>query len=50
VTPIAIGYIVQLLGSFDWALVFVAAHCMATILAYLLLVRKIERVTLAPAL
>jgi ACS family glucarate transporter-like MFS transporter len=46
VTPIVIGYIVARLGSFDWALVFVGAHCILTILAFFLIVPKIERLQL----
>ena len=46
VTPIVIGYIVAELGSFDWALVFVGAHCILTILAFFLIVQKIERIQL----
>ncbi|WP_332769169.1 MFS transporter [Phenylobacterium sp.] len=49
VTPIVIGYIVQGTGSFDGALIFVGAHCIITILAYFLIVGKIERLKLDPA-
>ena len=46
VTPIVIGYIVANLGSFEWALVFVGAHCILTILAFFLIVQRIERLEL----
>jgi len=49
VTPIVIGYIVARLGSFDWALVFVAAHCLIAVFAYFVVVQSIERIELAPA-
>jgi len=49
VTPIVIGYIVATLGSFAWALVFVGAHCILTILAFFLIVQKIERLELKAA-
>jgi len=46
VTPIVIGYIVAGTGSFDGALVYVAAHCVLTILAYFVVVGRIERLEL----
>lgn len=46
VTPIVIGYIVAATGSFDWALVFVGAHCLLTIVAYFGIVGPIRRVEL----
>lgn len=46
VTPIVIGYIVATLGSFDWALVFVGAHCVVMIVAYFAVVPKIQRLEL----
>ncbi|MEI9927323.1 MAG: hypothetical protein WDN44_05920 [Sphingomonas sp.] len=49
VTPIVIGYLVAATGSFDSALVFIGAHCIVTILAYLLIVGRIERLVLEPA-
>jgi ACS family glucarate transporter-like MFS transporter len=49
VTPIVIGYIVGTTKSYDLALVFVGAHCIITILAYFLIVQKIERLELKPA-
>lgn len=49
VTPIVIGYIVQATGSFDGALIFVGAHCVICILAYFLIVGKIQRLELKAA-
>ena len=46
VTPIVIGYIVAGTGSFDGALVFVGAHCLLTIFAYLVIVGPIRRLEL----
>ena len=46
VTPIAIGYILQTTGSFNWALVYVSAHAALAIACYLLLVGEIRRVEL----
>jgi len=46
VTPIVVGYIVAATGSFDWALVFVGAHCLLTIFAFLVVVGPIRRVEL----
>ena len=45
-TPIVIGYIVGGTGSFDWALVFVAANAVAAIVSYLFVVGDIQRVVL----
>jgi ACS family glucarate transporter-like MFS transporter len=47
VTPIAVGYIVGATGSFDLALVFVGAHCLLTIFAFLVVVGPIRRLELA---
>jgi ACS family glucarate transporter-like MFS transporter len=49
VTPIAIGYIVARLGSFDWALAFVAVHGLIAIFAYFVIVPQIVRVELKAA-
>lgn len=46
VTPIIVGYIVAVTGSFDLALVFVGAHCLLTILAYVVIVGPIRRLEL----
>ena len=48
VTPIVIGYLVQATDSFETTLWFLAAHCIVTILAYFLIVGKIERLELKP--
>lgn len=45
-TPIIIGYIIQGTGSFDLALVFVAANAAVAVLSYLVIVRDIRRVVL----
>jgi ACS family glucarate transporter-like MFS transporter len=45
-TPIVIGYIVQETGSFNGALVFVAANAVIAIVCYLLVVGDIKRVQL----
>jgi ACS family glucarate transporter-like MFS transporter len=46
VTPIGIGYIVQTTGSFDLALVFVAAHSVLAMFSYLVIVGPIRRFAL----
>jgi ACS family glucarate transporter-like MFS transporter len=46
VMPIVVGFIISITKSYDLALVFVGAHCILTILAFLLIVKKIERVEL----
>ena len=45
-TPIVIGYIIQSTGSFNGALVYVAANALVAILCYLVLVGEIKRVQL----
>ncbi|WP_109106665.1 MFS transporter [Azospirillum sp. TSO35-2] len=45
-TPIVIGYLVAGTGSFDSALIFVAANAAVAILSYLLIVGEIKRVEL----
>lgn len=47
VTPIVVGYIVAVTGSFDLALVFVGAHCLLTIFAFTVIVGPIRRLELA---
>lgn len=47
VTPIVVGYIVGATGSFDLALLFVAAHCVLTILAFTVIVGPIRRLEIA---
>jgi ACS family glucarate transporter-like MFS transporter len=46
ITPIAIGYIIKITGSFNWALVFVSIHAFMAIISYLLIVGKIQRLEL----
>jgi len=43
---IAIGYIINSTGSFNWALVFVSFHAFLAIVSYLLIVGKIQRLEL----
>jgi ACS family glucarate transporter-like MFS transporter len=45
-TPIIIGYIVQITGSFNMALVFVAANGLIAALSYLVVVGEIKRMEL----
>ena len=45
-TPIIIGYIIQGTGSFNGALVFIAANALVAILSYLVIVPEIRRVEL----
>lgn len=45
-TPIVIGYIVKLTGSFNGALVFVGINALLAIVSYLLIVREIKRMEL----
>ncbi|CAN5381674.1 glucarate transporter GudP [soil metagenome] len=46
VTPIVIGYIYKMTGSFDGALWFVGLHCVLVIAAYFGITGKIERLSL----
>jgi len=46
ITPIAIGYIINITGSFNWALIFVSIHAFIAIVSYLLIVGKIQRLEL----
>jgi ACS family glucarate transporter-like MFS transporter len=48
VTPIVIGYLVGASGNFDNALMFVGAHCVLVIVAYFVIVGRIERLELTP--
>ena len=43
ITPIVIGYIIGVTGSFDWALVFVSIHAFLAIVSYVFIVGKIQR-------
>jgi ACS family glucarate transporter-like MFS transporter len=45
-TPIIIGYIVHGTGSFNWALLFVAANALCAVLCYWLVVGEIKRMEL----
>jgi sugar phosphate permease len=46
VTPIVIGYILHVTGSFNGALYFVGAHSLLAMFSYLFIVGEIRRVTL----
>jgi MFS transporter, ACS family, glucarate transporter len=43
ITPIVIGYIIKVTGSFNWALVFVSIHAFLAIVSYVFIVGKIQR-------
>ena len=43
ITPIAIGYIIKVTGSFNWALIFVSVHAFLAIVSYVFIVGKIQR-------
>jgi ACS family glucarate transporter-like MFS transporter len=43
-TPVIMGYIVSATGAFDWAIVYVAAHCFIGMAAFALIIRRIERI------
>ncbi len=45
-TPIVIGYIIQITGSFNGALVFVAANALVAAISYLVIVGEIRRMVL----
>jgi len=45
-TPIIIGYIIQMTGSFDDALIFIGANSFVAILSYLVVVGEIRRLEL----
>ncbi|MFF5563183.1 MFS transporter [Streptomyces sp. NPDC012623] len=45
-TPIVIGYVVDITGSFDGALIFVGASGLAAVLSFVLVVGRIERIHL----
>lgn len=47
-TPIVIGYIIQGTGSFDGALLFIAANALVAIVSYLVVVGEIRRFHLRP--
>lgn len=48
VTPIVIGAIVQFTGSFDMALVFVAANALLAVASFLFVIGQIRRIEIAP--
>ncbi|AJC67492.1 MFS transporter [Dickeya zeae] len=48
VTPIAIGYIVGVTGSFNGGLVYVGVHAFVAILSFLFIVQDIKRIELKP--
>lgn len=48
-TPIIIGYIINATGSYQWALVYVAANGALAVFSYVVIVGRIERVVLTEA-
>lgn len=48
VTPIAIGYIIGVTGSFKGALVYVGIHALVAVFSYLFIVGDIKRIELKP--
>ena len=48
VMPIVIGYILKWTGSFEGALVYVGAHALIAVVAFLVIVGDIRRIELAP--
>ena len=45
-TPIVIGYLIAVTGSFKWALVYVGANALVAVFSYLVIVGPIKRVEL----
>ena len=45
-TPVVIGYIINITGSFEWALIYVAANALLAVVSYLFIVGPIKRVKL----
>ena len=43
-TPVVLGYAVSATGAFDWAVAYVAAHCLLGMAAFGLIIRRIERI------
>jgi ACS family glucarate transporter-like MFS transporter len=43
-TPVVMGYIVSATGAFDWAIVYIATHCLLGMAAFGLVIRRIERI------
>lgn len=48
ITPLVIGYVVSVTGSFADALWFVAAHGVLAVVAYLIIANRFERVQATP--
>ncbi|PWW12700.1 MFS transporter [Mangrovibacter plantisponsor] len=48
VTPIAIGYIIGMTGSFHGALIYVGIHALVAVLSFLVIVGDIKRIELKP--
>lgn len=48
VTPIAIGYIIGMTGSFHGALIYVGVHALVAVLSFLVIVGDIKRIELKP--
>ena len=48
IMPIVIGYILKWTGSFEGALVYVGAHALIAVVAFLVIVGDIRRIELAP--
>ncbi|OON39596.1 MFS transporter [Izhakiella australiensis] len=46
VTPIAIGYIIAVTGSYNGALVYVGIHAVVTVISFLVIVKDIKRIEL----
>jgi nitrate/nitrite transporter NarK len=46
ITPVVIGWILQATGSFNGALAYISVHGIIVILAYWIIVGKIQRFTL----
>ncbi len=43
-TPVIMGYVVSITGTFNWAIIYVAAHCFVGMAAFALIIRRIERI------
>ncbi|MFM2480742.1 MFS transporter [Celerinatantimonas sp. YJH-8] len=50
ITPIAIGYIIAMTGSYNGALIYVGIHALIAIFSYIFIVGKIQRMQLSPVL
>ncbi|WP_413738425.1 MFS transporter [Sodalis sp. RH21] len=49
ITPVVIGYVLSITGSFQAALIFVGSHGIIAVLSYWFIVGKIQRLELTPA-